>query len=784
MKNNDQIKLSVRELVEFVLKGGDLNSKFIGNNRALEGSKIHRLLQKKYKDDMEDVEYKSEQSLKYEFEYKSFNFFIEGRADGVIISQDGITIDEIKTTTIPLKNIDENYNEVHWAQAKCYAYIYSIQNGIRDIDVQLTYYNIVTDQIKYFKKVFRFETLKYFFYDLLEKYFYFANYTKKLKEDRNESIKVLKFPFKKYRQGQREIAVGVYTTLKRSKNVFIQAPTGIGKTISTVFPSIKAMGEGLVSKILYLTAKNITSNVVLETLKVMKYKGLKLKSVIITAKQKICFNEEVLCNPEACEFAKGHFDRVNEALFEVLDNEDIIDRNVIVKYAKKFKICPFEFSLEITSVADFVICDYNYVFDPSAYLRGFFEEQKQDYVFLIDECHNLIDRSREMFSSELYKKPILDLKKTMRIIEPSISRSLNKINLFMVKLKKMCGNKGFYVDQQQVSDIYPLLKDFISKSEEWLSKNENTQGYEELLEVYFNVIEYIKISEMYDENFVTYVERVRDDLKIKLFCVDSSKLLNNVLKRCKSSVFFSATLSPINYFKKMLGGEGGDYVIKAVSPFPGENRSVIIANRISTKYKNRRNTYEDISDYINCIASAKKGNYLVFFPSYEYMEKVYNEFLSKYTSFNAIIQMIDMEENKREVFLKNFDSPNKNTIGFVVLGGMFSEGIDLKGDKLIGAVIVGVGLPKICFERNIIKEHFNLKVGAGYEYAYMYPGMNKVLQAAGRVIRTAEDRGIILFIDERFTHNEYKKLLKHYSTNYSVIRNKDELKNIACEFWR
>lgn len=787
MKNKEEIKLSVRRLVEFVLKSGDLNSKFVGNNRALEGSRIHRLLQIKYKDkaSIDKVEYKSEQSLKYIFEYKGFNFLIEGRADGIIVSESGVTIDEIKTTTMPLESIDENYNALHWAQAKCYAYIYAIKNGIEDISVQLTYYNIITDEIKYLKRIFKAQELKDFFYDLIERYFYWANYTEQLTQNRNESIRALNFPFEAYRQGQREIAVAVYTTIKRNKKIFIQAPTGIGKTISTIFPTIKAIGEGLVSKILYLTAKNITSSVVVETLNVMKNKGLKLKTVIITAKQKICFKEEPSCNPEDCKFAKGHYDRVNEALFEILNNEDIIDRNVITKYAEKYEICPFEFSLEIASVVDFVVCDYNYVFDPSAYLRGFFEEQRENYVFLIDECHNLIDRSREMFSSELYKKQILSLKKIMKDVEPSIASALNKINSFMVKLKKMCENNGFYIQKQEISDIYLLLKDFIRKSEDWLAKNENMQGYDELLELYFNVIEYIKISELYDENFVTYVEKDFDDVKIKMFCVDPSNLLKEILKRGKSSVFFSATLTPMEYFKKMLGGEKEDYVIKALSPFSNENKKVIIANRISTKYKNRINTYTIISEYINCVVSSKKGNYLVFFPSYEYMEQVYNKFCGKYSLFNTIIQKADMGEDSKEAFLENFNEKSQKTmIGFVVLGGMFSEGIDLKGEKLIGAIVVGVGLPKICLERNIIKDYFNLKIGKGYEYSYMYPGMSKVLQAAGRVIRTKDDRGIILLIDERFTYNEYKKLFPTHLKNYNVIKNKEELKNIIYDFWK
>lgn len=799
MKDN-QIKISVRSLVEFVLRSGDLDSKFRGSSRAIEGTKAHQKIQKEYKtkfskekqipleelveDRKVKIEYTAEVSLKHTAIYKDFYFVIEGRADGIIIEGLEVIIDEIKTVTKPLEVVDEDYNFLHWAQAECYAYIYAVQNNLEHIGVQITYYNINTDETKKLRKEFNLKELEVFFFDLLDRYYIWANFLKDWRIKRNSSIKNLSFPFKYYRKGQRELAVAVYGTIKEQKKIFVQAPTGIGKTISTVFPSIKAIGEGLISKIFYLTAKTITRSVAEEAVNKMVSDGLELKTVTLTAKDKICFKEKASCNPEECEFAKGHFDRANDALNEILNKENIMDREVIVEYSRKFNICPFEFSLDLALWADCIICDYNYVFDPRVYLRSFFDNE-EEYTFLIDEAHNLVDRSRQMFSAELYKQPFLELKKIMKTKEPKIAKVLDKINSYMLKLKKLCEEENVYIQKKEFEEIYPLLKRLIAESEEWLTKNNNSEGYEQLLELYFNSLSFIRISEIYDDAYISYVEKEGSDVKIKMFCLDPSHLLRESIKRGKSAVLFSATLSPIDYFKDILGGSEKDYIMRLPSPFSLENRLILIANRISTKYKYRENSYLSIVDYINGVISCKKGNYIVFFPSYNYMKVVYEKFCEKYPRVNTMIQESNMLEEEKEKYLYKFKEKNeKGLVAFAVLGGIFSEGIDLKGDRLIGTVIVGVGLPQLCLERNIIMDYFNEKNNLGYEYAYIYPGMNKVLQAAGRVIRTEEDKGAILLIDERFGNTSYRTLFpKEWYPNISVRSVKD-MQNNLVEFWR
>lgn len=797
MDNKQLIKISVRNLVEFVLRAGDLDMRFTGMSRALEGTMIHQKLQKSNKKTYgeENKEYMSEVFLSHSFEHEGFEFVLEGRADGIIVDKESINIedneniivraviDEIKSTTRPLDIIEEDYNELHWAQAKCYGYIFALQNSLFSIGIQLTYYQVDTDEIKYLVKEFTAVELREYFYGLIDKYIVWAELTEKWTKIRNDSIKKIAFPFDSYRKGQRELAVAVYRTITEEKKIFVQAPTGIGKTISTIFPAVKAMAEGRTSKIFYLTAKTITRQVAEEAFTRMRQRNLQFKTITLTAKDKVCFNKGAGCNPEACEFARGHFDRVNFAIMDILEKEKDLSRDKVEEYSRKYNICPFEFSLDLTLWVDCVICDYNYVFDPRVYLKRFFLDNGGDYAFLIDEAHNLVDRAREMFSAELSKKTFLDLKKVMKDKQPKISKALGKLNSYMLEMKKLCGDNKSYIQKNEPEGIYPLLKKFVKESEEWLTKNEKSEGHEELLQLYFDTLAFIRISELYDERYVTYVED-NGEVRIKLFCLDPSYLLGEAVKRGRSAVFFSATLAPINYFKEILGGSEEDYIMRLSSPFDRENLCLMVADRISTKYKDREKSYDDITEYIKAVIDKNPGNYLVFFPSYKYMTEVYNRFIDKYSGMEVLLQGTSMSEEEREEFLNKFiPEVDKTLVGFAVLGGIFSEGIDLKGDRLVGAIIVGVGLPQICLERDIIKDYFQKKKRLGYEYSYMYPGMNKVLQAAGRVIRSDTDRGVVLLLDERFSSAQYQNIFPSEWFPNIKIRNSDEVAAELEGFW-
>lgn len=780
--SNETIRISVRKLVEFVLKSGDLTSEFVGNSRMLEGTRGHQKIQK-----LAGENYKSEVHFKYMFKREDINIEVSGRADGVIVEETEIIIDEIKTTTKPLELLEEDYNIKHWAQAKCYAYFYCVDNEIEKISIQLTYYNIDTKEIKRFKKKFEKETLEEDFKFLINSYMKWAKTLKEWMETRDSSIRSLEFPFKDFREGQRKLSVCTYKTVEEGKILFAQAPTGIGKTVATIFPTIKALERGFTSKVFYLTAKTITRTAAEKAYELMKKRGLRFKTLTITAKEKICLNEEVNCDPEKCKYAKGHFDRVNEAIFEIY-NEENISRENIEKYARKYCVCPFEFSLDLAFWVDGVICDYNYVFDPRVHLKRLFGENSTDYTFLVDEAHNLVDRAREMFSAELFKEDALVLKKLCKTKATELVSTLNNINSFFVKLRKQCEeNDKYVIESEYPKELASLLIKFTNKAEKWLMQNKKIEDELKnfILEYYFNALTFVKATEMYDEKYLTYGELLSNkNVKLKLYCMDPSTLLKEAMGRGKATILFSATLAPMDYFIDLMGGDDSSYRIKLKSPFERENLCVLIDDKTSTKYRMREYTYDKVADNIWSVVKAKKGNYLVFLPSYKYMDNIYQSFKQRHGDTNIICQSSGMSEDEREVFLNRFKSNNDEIlVAFAVMGGIFGEGIDLTGDRLSGAIIIGVGLPQICFERNIIKDYFNKKNGMGFDYSYVYPGMNKVLQAVGRVIRTEEDKGIALLIDDRFTSNKYLKLFPFEWTHYLKIRNSKDVERFLNKFW-
>jgi len=777
MEIKESVKVSVRNLVEFVLMHGDIVSGFTGSSRNTDAIKAHQIIQKAYGEG-----FSKEVPLSFSVEAEDIILEIGGRIDGLYVGEDKVIIDEIKTTTLDLDLVEEDYNLLHWAQAKCYAYIYSMQNNLDHISVQLTYYNLDSKETKKFLKELKLEELRSFFSNLVQDYLHWAQVMVSWNEKRNEAIAKLNFPFEVYRKGQRELAVAVYKTIKEGNKLFAQAPTGIGKTMATLFPTIKALGEGHTSKIFYLTAKTITRTIAEKAINNLKDNGLKLKTLTLTAKEKICFKEKAECNPEKCEYAKGHFDRVKDALEDIF-KQDSFTRELIEVYSRKHTLCPFEFSLELSNWADCVICDYNYAFDPSASLKRFFMEGGGDYAFLIDEAHNLVDRAREMFSSQLNKKQFLELKKATKLAAPKLSKILNKINTAFIELRKECeeNEDSRIIQKEAPKELYGVLSEFLASAEKELLEHKTAFYNEELLELYFNVYGFLKTAEYYDERFITYAQNIGNDVIIKLFCLDPSKLLGEGMKKGKAAVLFSATLSPIDYFRDILGGDEKSYRIRLASPFPRENLCLIVQDKISTKYKRREFTYDKIAEAVSTLARSKKGNYLIFFPSYQYMNEVYKRFIVLNTEVTVLVQTTGMSEEEREKFLDSFSAELNNTlVAFAVMGGIFGEGIDLTGDRLSGAIVVGVGLPQVCLERDIIRDYFSETKEMGFEYAYIYPGMNKVMQAVGRVIRTEEDRGVVMLIDERFSDNTYRRL---FPPEWQVIKATNNIGETLQDFW-
>ena len=775
-----RIRISVRNLVEFIFRSGDIDNR-IGKGAQKEamqeGSRMHRKIQGRM-----GMEYRAEVPLKLEVPQEQYVLALEGRADGIITNADGVTVDEIKCMYTDVTRFEKPIF-VHKAQAMCYAYIYALQNGLDQISVQLTYCDLDTEEICRFEEAFSFFWLERWFQDMMEAYRKWTDFQFAWRKIRQTSIQTLEFPFP-YREGQYKLVGDVYRTIHRKKILFIQAPTGTGKTISTLFPAIRAVGENLGDKIFYLTAKTITRTVAKDTCDLLKAKGYRGKVIVLTAKEKMCPCEEMDCNPSNCLRAKGHYDRVNDAVYDLITTEENFTRERMLAQAEKYQVCPFEMSLDASLYADIIICDYNYVFDPNVYLKRFFsEEEKGDYIFLVDEAHNLVERGREMYSAVLVKEEILTVKKLVRGKDRKLEAALEKCNRQMLEWKRECETYTIY---ESIGAFAFSLMRLMSLLDIFLQSRGEMPERKEVTEFYLNLRHFMNMFERVDENYVLYSDFDETDrFCLHLYCVNPSVNLQECLERGKSTIFFSATLLPVNYYKNLLSSKKDNYAVYADSAFREEQRLLFIDRDVSSLYTRRTlGEFHRIALYIQQVLRAKKGNYLIFFPSYRFMEDVYEQFLAvNEQEADCMMQSGNMNEADREEFIQEFSNPRgKSLAAFCVLGGIFSEGIDLKEDLLIGVLIVGTGLPQICNQREILKEYYQEENGQGFDYAYQYPGMNKVLQAAGRVIRTASDRGIIGLLDDRFLRSDYRQLFPREWSQYEV-HTLDSLPGALEAFW-
>lgn len=792
-------KISVRNLVEFVLRSGDIDNRApagADKDAMQEGTRLHKKIQGKM-----GGNYHAEVPLRMEFPFDNYIIVVEGRADGIIdmFVDEGTDddsncgksamIDEIKCMYADLTFIEEP-KFIHKAQAMCYGYIYGTQNDLETIKIQMTYVNIDTEEIKRFEEGYTLSYLKNWFNGVLGEYVKWMDYLYINQNMMRLTAKELQFPFE-YRDGQKDIAVSVYKAINRKVPLFIQAPTGVGKTMSTVFPAVKAMGEDKAEKLFYLTAKTIAATVAYEAFRTLRKCGLKFKTIGLTAKEKMCVMDEAHCNPVYCERAKGHFDRINDAVYDIITNESDITRELIQEYATKHNVCPFEMSLDISNWVDGIICDYNYAFDPQASLKRYFSEGGNGrYIFLVDEAHNLVDRAREMFSAKLCKEKVLEVKRIMNGRDRSITNALERINKVMLSYKRQCEDKQ-YLLLPSTAELELQLMRFNSLMEKYMEKHREFENRDVVLEFYFDSLKFMATVDRLDECYEIYCKIDEEgNFNTHLMCINPSGNLKYCMQRAVSTIFFSATLLPVNYYKDLLSGNKEDYAMYIDSPFDQKNRLMVIGEDVTSRYTRRNQSeYEKMAEYIYVLASSKKGNYMVFFPSYSLLRSVYevivdtDEFLRKFKEIDVICQQNSMSEQAREDFLAQFEETGeKSMVAFCVMGGIFSEGIDLTNDKLIGTAIVGTGLPQVCAERDIIMNYFKDKGLDGFDYAYRFPGMNKVQQAAGRVIRTQGDTGVIALLDDRFCGRDYMNLFPREWNDIKRVRLSDFASEVAT-FW-
>ncbi|MBR5713103.1 MAG: ATP-dependent DNA helicase [Lachnospiraceae bacterium] len=785
-----EVRVSVRDFVEFLTRSGDIDNRSSGRDADAmsEGAKWHRKIQK-----AQPSGYRAEVAMQHteliEFEGNTFAITIEGRADGVYEDDTyGPAIDEIKCMIRDVNTL-EGPVPVHIAQARCYAYMMSLDRDLSQVTVRMTYVHLDAGTIRYFYETLQREELTEWFLSLCREYCRWAKWTHDHTEARNASLAELAFPFE-YRPGQKELVTDVYRSILRRRKLFIEAPTGVGKTVSTMFPAVMAMGRGLVEKIFYLTAKTIARTVAEECTDTLISSGAALFTLTLTAKEKMCVLEEPNCNPEACPRAAGHFDRVGEALYALLseavaDNSRHIGRSIrretILEYSERYRVCPHELSLDLSLFADAVICDYNYVFDPTAYLRRYFSEGiRREYLFLIDEAHNLVERSRDMYSAEIVKEDVLAAKRALTEHHRTAAGHCDRLNRAMLAIRRECD--GFTV-LDGISDLVSKAEHLNSALSDVLADRHKPVP-DEAVTLYLALQHFLAMYEQMENNYKTYADfRDNGDFFVRLQCMDASAPLSVCLDRARSSIFFSATLLPIAYYKEQLGGQSDDYAVYSPTPFDPAKRLVLVARDVNTRFKNRTATeYAKIAEYIKTMVSARSGNYIAFFPSYRFVADVAAEFEG--WDGEVLVQTANMSEKTREEYLAAFAAEHEGPLlGLFVMGGIFSEGIDLRNDSLIGAIIVGPGLPMVCNERELFRDYYEQRSGQGFDYAYLYPGMNKVLQAAGRVIRTIDDTGCILLLDDRFGTPAYRNLFpREWTPIHTVTR--ATLASRLQEFWR
>lgn len=757
-----EMRISIRELVEFISRGGSIQNELTNPVRALEGTRIHQMLQKKQAE-----QYHSEISLTYTHAFdENTRLILQGRADGIIIDETGVTIDEIKSTSEPLEEITHiTHHMVHYDQARMYAYIYAIQHELTAISVQLTYYQVDTNALKQLKETLSIGELCAFFQEKMNAYYRFIHNIDQYQQLRDASLHDLPFPYATYRVGQKEMAVSVFNAIVKKENLFIQAATGIGKTMSTLYPSLRALERGYTSKIMYLTAKTITRQVAEDSLNDLRRLQVHIRSVTLTAKEKICFMEEVACHPKSCPYANRHYDRVNDALYDILVHEENFERAVIENYARKHRVCPFEFSLDLFNFCDISISDYNYAFDPKVYLKRAFETGN-DYTLLVDEAHNLVDRARQMYSATLSLNTIQACLKAFSPKKGKLYQATRKLSLYLKDLQKQ--NRAKPVRYAAVpTELIDLMSRWIGLARPVLPELEDEKLQPVLQDLYFMVLDVQRILDFYHEQYITYLEETKEDTRLVLFCLNPQKPLRQIYRKVNSVILFSATLIPITYFYDLLGGKAPDRKLYFASPFPPEHKCLLVARDFKATYRYRESYLPNLNQYLKKVTTYRQGHYLVFFPSYQYLDKAWEAFQQQYPDIHVEKQDPNLTEEQKSDFLNHFrQNTHETTLFFCVLGGLFSEGLDFKGDQVIGVIIVSVGLPQLSLERDLIRQHFDQE-DKGYAYAYVYPGFNKVLQAAGRLIRHEEDRGIILLLDERYQRDPYPQL---FPSEWSNVR--------------
>ena len=799
--DRDQIELSVRELCEMATLHGDIDNRRSSKNlyeRAAEGQRVHKKLQSSY-----GADYHAEVELRNVSKLGDIFFCVKGRADGIICQDGKYTVDEIKTVSEKLF-ITHTPDRAHTAQLLCYAYFLCRTKELDGVNTRIVYYNVESGEVEYTERYATVEELREVYFGLLSAILWRADFLRRRVRERMPAAASARFPYSGLRESQEEMIRECYRDIKHGNRLFCQAPTGIGKTVSTLYPSVRCLGEGVAEKVFYLTGKSSIRREAYSSLKKLKEAGTDVYGIVLSSREHMCICEGAKlrggrlssnCNPERCPYAEKYYSKLDAVLEGAERGDMLLDSGAIKEMGKKYGMCPYELSLDLSELCDVIVCDYNYVFSPTVYLKRYFEENKngERYIFLVDEAHNLPDRAREAYSSQLTSEDFEGLI-ALAGEESKLTEACLSLLRSFEELEKLCadnmkydgegGGAGYYVARLLPENFVRALSAFSERCDGWMKYNPDHPAFFAAEDISYRIYEFKKICECFDSHYLTFINTDKGKTSLLLYCLDPSHNLSIALERAEASVLFSATLTPTDYFADILGGGKKTVSVSFSSPFPKENLGVAVVDSISTRYADRALSYKKISSCIAAVLSAKAGNYMAFFPSYKFMEEVLEIFSKKYPKVRVLKQGRSMTPSQKDEFLASFVDDGKLRIGFCVLGGSFSEGIDLPGNRLIGTVIVGVGLPGISDENNIIRDYYEEKCGSGYDYAYTYPGMNSVLQAVGRVIRTESDRGIAVLVDDRYSEPRYKALFPDEWRGANLVGDARSLAEFARRFWQ
>ncbi len=785
-KETNAVYISTRELCSFVYRGGDIEPRFTNGNKngsSIASHKIHNS-----KPNLSDA---------YTFTTISdgINITVYTYYENVKMDENGYTIENVYTVPYRLDDIENGELEIALKSAIISAYIVLERYKQLSVKANVTFYRDSSDEERAFTKNLTREELVPEFEKAIA---LFTPYARLIKERTTKTIpelSSLRFPFKEgAREGQRDFIVEAFRTIHSSKRLVAQAPTGTGKTMASLYPALKSIGQGKGDKIFYFTGKTTTALSALNAIDIMRDQIPNLRSIHISSKDKCCVsfppNKRRKCDPRNCHVTRAYFDKINEALYELLTKYRTYTKDIIDEISAKYSVCAYELSLELSEWCELVVCDYNYLFDLNAYLRRYFEfPSEAGFIFLIDEAHNLPDRAREMYSATLNRADFVKISERYGG-EKEVSEPLADIlcdfdmyhEMAMTEKREIDGEVcGFYINSQISEELCKPYYKLIKGIKKLFSRDNDD---DELYGLYMDVKKFISVAEIFDKRFTMYIEAYGEEVKLKLMCLDPSFMLNQNMNKGISTILFSATLTPLEYFADILGCDKST-TLTLKSPFDKEKLCLVGVNNVSTRYEDRQKSAGTVANIIRAAVEGKQGNYIVYFPSYAYLTEVKEIFEKKYPKINVTYQKKSMSEKAKKEFLDSFDAKKEGTmVGFCVLGGSFSEGIDLRGERLIGAIIVGVGLPTISSELNIIKEYYDKTRENGYSYAYTYPGMIKVLQAGGRVIRSEDEKGVVFLVDDRFATPEYYQLLPDHWKHIKYINNAKDLLGEVIEFWK